>query len=269
MLTKLIGRIVGLLLSVLLGGLELVMHLFIGIQVLLKTNSITIIQNYLNNLAGYLNSSFFNEYYPLLMKPVLRIAFYALVVFVIILIFVFNKWFSLSLKEVGLVTFVAAIPFLLLSFGWISFKGMIPEAAIEQYEKFFYSAFRNTSLMAIVAGIVLYFIGFIIREIERKIRDKKKREIKEQKLVEKQMKQEERKTQIKNLFGKGEEEPEEEPVPEKKPEPVIEEPLEVIEPVVEEPAEADKPKEKSSFFSNILKFKYGKDPDEDEESEEK
>ncbi|MBQ1826641.1 MAG: hypothetical protein II126_01590, partial [Erysipelotrichaceae bacterium] len=69
MLTKLIGRIVGLLLSILLIGMQLIMHIFIGVQVLLKTNSATVIQGYLSNLAGYLNSSFFTEYYALLMKP--------------------------------------------------------------------------------------------------------------------------------------------------------------------------------------------------------
>lgn len=205
MIMRIIGSIVGFLLSLVLIALELIMHLFLGVQMLLQSNSAAVIEGYLNTLASYMNSTFFTDYHGLLLKPIPRFFVYFLVFLIIILIVVFNKRFSLSFKEVGLATFIAAIPLLLLSFGLISMRGIIPETSMDQYLKFFESAFRTPSLIALAIGAGLYLIGVVIREIERKIRAKKKQEEKERKQAEKEQRHEERKNQLKNLFGHDEE----------------------------------------------------------------
>ena len=156
MVMKFLGKIISFILSLILLIGELVMHVFIGMQILLMINERSVVEQYLGLFAGYFKSSFFMEYYNLLLNPLVRTAFYVLIIIIIILIIAFNNRIALSLREIGLVTFITSIPFLLLSLGWLSLDGIIPADRMEQYRKFFHAAFHTSSLVALAIGAALY-----------------------------------------------------------------------------------------------------------------
>lgn len=191
-----------ILMFVLLAG-EVILHLFVGLQLFEVGNKIAA-EEFVNRLTQFINIDLVTKYSSYLLKPSIRIGYYVLIFIIIALIFSFNSHFSTSLKETGFATAIASLPYIVVSYAFFFVEKKFPADSAEYFKNAFKLIFRNTSLWALAGGVLLCVIGSILKKIEKKVKDNRKRR-------EKKQRREERKEVWKDRFGRKEKTDEDEP----------------------------------------------------------